>query len=205
MLFPISHCFGGVFIILYYTIAVQWFTRLIKVHYSRLKMLNLTLLAERRIHGDLIESFKLFSVLVECGQQFLTSVDQVWMRFCNFVSLKKICFSMNIVSKIKCNITSSQSRNILEAFLPERVMPYWNVQSLDVKNSYSVNNLNINLDYVKKNHIILKWFCCDHHGKCLMKWWSRIEGYNHFENKSYHDDYLWLHPYLAKKMFINLN
>ena len=67
-----------------------------------------------------------------------------------------MCFSMNIVSKIKCNITSSQSRNILEAFLPERVMPYWNVQSLDVKNSYSVNNLNINLDYVKKNHIILK-------------------------------------------------
>ena len=74
---------------------------------------------------------------------------------------------MNIVSKIKCNITSSQFRDNIEAFLPERVMLY--VQSLDVKNSYSVNILNMNLEYVKKNHIILKGFWYDHHEKCLTK------------------------------------
>ena len=33
---------------------------------------------------------------------------------------------------------------------------------------------------------------------------SKIEGASYVSNKEKHNDYLWLHPYVAKKRFINL-
>ena len=33
---------------------------------------------------------------------------------------------------------------------------------------------------------------------------ARIEGASYISNKEKHNDYLWFHPYVAKKRFINL-
>ena len=48
-------------------------------------------------------------------------------------------------------------------------------------------------------------YCDNHHWKVSDEVISRIEGDNYLENKSKHNDYLWFHPYVAKKKFINLN
>ena len=34
---------------------------------------------------------------------------------------------------------------------------------------------------------------------------ERIEGASYISNKEKHNDYIWFHPYVAKKRFINLN
>ena len=76
---------------------------------------------------------------------------------------------------------------------------------MGVKNSSSVNNFKIYLEYLRKDCIKKGIYCDNHHRKVSDKVLSRIEGDNYSENKSKHNDYLWLHPYVAKKKFINLN
>ena len=171
------------------------FTRLIEgigtLPYSnRLETLNLTTLAERRIRGDLIETFKIVSGLVEYGSDIFNISRS----------------GMNIVSKIKCNIKSSKLlRNLRKTFLSERVIPYWNALPVEVKNSYSVNSFKVNLEYFKKDCIKKGNYCDKHHWKVSDEVISRIEGDKYLENKNKHNTYLWFHPFVAKKKFINLN
>ena len=67
-------------------------------------------LAERMIRGDLIETFRIVSNLVEYGPDVFR------------VSRS----GNNIVSNINLNINKSNVRNIRKSFLPERVLPFWN-------------------------------------------------------------------------------
>ena len=69
------------------------------------------------------------------------------------------------ISKINCNLNSFQSRNLHNAFLPERIIPYWNTQPVDFKNSYSVNNFKIHLE----NDCMKKEFVGIITGKFLMR------------------------------------
>ena len=170
------------------------FTRLIKdigaLPYSdRLEALNLTTLAERRIRGDLIETFKIVSNLVEYGTDIFNMSRS----------------GSNIVSNINFNVENCRVKNLRKAFLPERVLPYWNALPVYVKNSYSVTNFKINLEVFKKD-CISKGICEDyHHWMISSNVMDRIEGENYYENKRKHNDSLWFHPHLAKKQFINLN
>ena len=110
------------------------FTRLIEdigtLSYSdRLESLKLTTLAERRIRGDLIETFKITSGLVDYGD--------------NLFNLSRS--GSNIVSNMNLEVSNTKIRNLRKSFLPERVLPYWNALPVFVKNSYSVNSFKINL------------------------------------------------------------
>ena len=67
-------------------------------------------LAERMIRGDLIETFRIVSNLVEYGPDVFR------------VSRS----GNNIVSNNNLNINKSNVRNIRKSFLPERVLPFWN-------------------------------------------------------------------------------
>ena len=170
------------------------FTRLIEdigmLPYSdRLNALNLTTLAERRVRGDLIETYKIVSNLVEYGEDIFNLSRS----------------GSNIVSSVSLKVGNAKIKNLRKTFLPERVLPFWNALPVFVKNSYSVNNFKINLE-IFKSDCISKGIMNDHHH------WSisnevigKIEGANYLENKKRHNDYLWFHPYVAKKQFINLN
>ena len=169
------------------------FTRLIDevgtLPYSRsLEILNLTTLAERRIRGDLIEAFKVTSGLTDNGSgMFRVSRS-----------------GLNLVSSNRCSRNSTKIKNIQKSFLPERVIPYWNKLPPDVKNSVTVLSFKIKLEGFKK----------DMNSKSITNdcfFWNvsyevlaRIEGVSYISNKEKHNDYLWFHPYVAKKRFINL-
>ena len=171
------------------------FTRLIDevgtLPYSRrLEILNLTTLAERRIRGDLIEAFKVTGGLTDYGS-----------------GMFRISRSgLNLVSSNRCNRSLTKIKNIQKSFLPERVIPYcnWNKLPPDVKNSVTVLSFKIKLEGFKKD-MISKSITND----CFF--WNvsnevliRIEGARNASNKEKHNDYLWFHPYVAKKRFINL-
>ena len=154
----------------------------------RLEILNLTTLAERRIRGDLIEAFKVTSGLTDYGS-----------------GMFRISRSgLNLVSSNRCSRSLTKIKNIQKSFLPERVIPYWNKLPPDVKNSVTVLSFKIKLEGFKKD-MISKSITND----CFF--WNvsnevliRIEGASYASNKEKHNDYLWFHPYVAKKRFINL-
>ena len=107
------------------------YTRLINdigtLSYSeRLDNLNLTTLAERRIRGDLIETYKILSKTVEYGK----NVFNVGRSGINIVAKRTISNSTEI-NKLRL------------AFLPNRVSVYWNKLPISVKLSRCHN--------VKKN------------------------------------------------------
>jgi hypothetical protein len=108
------------------------FTRLINdigtLSYGvRLKSLNLTTLAERRMRGDLIETFKIVRGFVNYGQ----SMFQISRSGMNLVSRG------NKVSKSR------------KDFLSERVINYWNNLPPYVKVSTSVDMFKCNLEAYK--------------------------------------------------------
>ena len=171
------------------------FTRLINevgtLPYSRrLEILNLTTLAERRIRGDLIEAFKMISGISEYGSGlFRTSRS-----------------GLNLVSSNKCNRSNAKVRNLQRSFLSERVIPYWNKLSSEVKNSDSVLTFKVRLESFKRSCLSK----IDYVDNCSYFWTvsndvlARIEGANYLDNKSKHNEYLWFNPHVAKKRFINM-
>ena len=173
------------------------FTRLINevgtLPYSRrLDILNLTTLAERRLRGDLIETFKAANDLTEYGRNVF-----------NFSRSGK-----NLVASSRNNNGSSKVRNLRSSFLPERVISYWNKLPSGVKNSDSVLHFKMNLDEFKNkylsNPLSYSNDDSDHFWDISRDVLSRIEGSNYLENKEKHNEYLWFNPHVAKKRFINL-
>ena len=163
------------------------FTRMIEgiglLPYSdRLSALELTTLAERRIRGDLIETFRIISNLVEYGPDVFR------------VSRS----GNNIVSNINLNINKSNVRNIRKSFLPERVLPFWNALPISVKNSSSVNDFKINLQVFKLDCISKGVTENHHHWSVSDELISKIEGGNYLENKKKFNEYVWFNPYVAK-------
>ena len=156
---------------------------------ERLDALKLTTLAERRIRGDLIETFKVFSNLVDYGSNIFKASRS----------------GSNIVSRINLAIDNSNVKNIRKTFLSERVLPFWNALPISVKNSSSVNDFKINLE-VFKNDCIKKGITQNcHHWSVSDEVLCKIEGGNYLENKKKFNEYVWFHPELAKKSFINLH
>ena len=153
---------------------------------------NLTTLAERRIRGDLIETFKAVNGLAD----YDTSMFNLSRS------------GANLVSSSRCNRGSTKVRNLQRSFLPERVIPYWNKLPSDVKNSDSVATFKVMLEEFKKSTISKSNISSI--SKDSQFWevsnevLSKIEGSNYIENKAKHNEYLWFNPHVAKKRFINL-
>ena len=170
------------------------FTRMIdglgQLPYSeRLDILKLTTLAERRFRGDLIEVFK--------AKSKLSNINGVF----NFGRS-----GLNLVSSMNAYNSSAKVRNIKRNFINERIISYWNKLPTEVKSANSVVNFK---DKLQKFKVNVK------HGKITVyegQFWemsdkvlSRIEDGNYLENKLKHNKYLALHPFVAKKKFINLH
>ena len=183
-------CHGNWSIIIEIEAVQRRFTRMINdigtLPYSeRLLALNLTTLAERRIRGDLIETFKIINGIVEYGKDVFN------------VSRS----GHNIVSKMSYDSNNSAVKKLRNSFLSERVKSYWNSLPTSVKTSTSVNMFKANLENYKKE--------CDSISEC--NFWDvsrivldKIEGPSYLDSKEKHNSYLVDNPYVAKKRNINL-
>jgi len=150
---------------------------------ARLKELKLTTLAERRIRGDLIETFKIVGGLVNYGQNlFKVSVS-----------------GMNLVSR---GIKVSKSR---KDFLGERVINYWNDLPNYVKLSTSVDMFKSNLEVYKAstmdNRFTIKSNCFWGVSEHVL---NRIETPAALAGRSALCEYWRENPWVASRKGINL-
>ena len=157
---------------------------------QRLDILNLTTLAERRIRGDLIETFKAIKGLSNLGNMFNVSRS-----------------GLNLVSRYNFRNGNYRVRNAQRKFLPERVICFWNKLPVYVKNSDTINMFKNNLESFKKSSInnMYSNSSPDHFWEVSNEVLRRIEGPSYLTNKSTHNAYLRDNPYVAKKRFINLH
>ena len=166
------------------------FTRLISdiglLPYSeRLLSLQLTTLAERRIRGDLIETFKIVNGLVDYGK--------------NIFNVSRS--GSNIITKVSNEGGNSKVKKLRNSFISERVRPYWNNLPVNVKKSESVDMFKLNLESYKKESICYNENDYWNVSEVLLE---KIEGPSYLKNKVKHNEYLLKHPYVAKKQSINL-
>ena len=144
----------------------------------------LTTLAERRIRGDLIETFKILNDLVEYGDSIFTVGRSGY--------------------KILSRPSKSNNRDIKKAvnsFLPQRVIRYWNKLPIEIKCSESVLNFKINLESYKLN---CKMTDADNFWEVSTTIIDKIETESYLLNRSSQVEYLKSNPYIAKKKGINI-
>ena len=185
-------CHGNWSLILELESIQRRFTRLAKdigpLPYSRrLETMGLTTLGERRLRGDLIETFKMVTGKVEYGKDIF----------------KLSRSGSNIVSKINnsSNIANSINR-LRKSFLPERIRNYYNNLPAYVKSSDSVLDFKVNLETFKRES-------SDHN---VNNFWEisniiidKIEGNpNYLTRKDKFNAYLLENPFVAKKKGINI-
>ena len=161
------------------------FTRMIEevglLPYSeRLRILQLTTLAERRSRGDLIEVYQANKGLSQLAG----------------------------VSNLICKPGKSKSAKITRIrrnFINERVMLFWNKLPSDVKNSQSLNIFKSNLESFKNKTRALGISGCGNYWEISDEVLNRIEAGSYLENKIRHNEFLKENPFVAKKKFINLH
>ena len=168
------------------------FTRMIEevglLPYSeRLRILQLTTLAERRSRGDLIEVYK--------ASQGLSQLTGVF----NFSRS-----GLNLICK-PGKSKSAKINRIRRNFINERVMLSWNKLPSDVKNSQSLDIFKSNLELYKNKTRALGISGTGNYWEISDDVLNRIEGGNYLENKMRHNDFLRDNPLVAKKKFINLH
>ena len=168
------------------------FTRMIEevglLPYSeRLRILQLTTLAERRSRGDLIEVYKANK---------------------GFSQLAGVLNFSRSGSNLICKPGKSKSAKITRIrrnFINERVMLSWNKLPSDVKNSDSLDIFKRNLEMFKSKTRALGISGCGNYWEISDEVLNRIEAGNYLENKMRHNEYLKDNPLAARKKFINLN
>ena len=162
------------------------FTRMIEgvglLPYSeRLRILELTTLAERRSRGDLIEVYKATQ-----GLSQLAGVLNFSRSGLNVICKPGKCKD----SKINCF-----RRN----FINDRIMLSWNKLPIEVKISSSLNVFKSNLELFKRKTIALGGCYSGNFWEISDEVLNRIEGVNYLENKMRHNRFLKDNPCVAKK------
>ena len=98
---------------------------------QRLQCLRLTTLLERRMRGDLIETFKIINGFVDYGHNM---------------------FGTNTAYRTRnLNVTSHHPLRSAHDFFSNRVIKYWNQLPLRVRNSTSINAFKAGLDLFKSS------------------------------------------------------
>ena len=153
---------------------------------ARLKALNLTTLAERRIRGDLIETFKIVRGLVNYGSGIFN------------VSRS----GLNLVSK------GLKVSNARKDFFGERVVKYWNVLPNYVKLSLNVDSFKANMELYKQTSLSDTYNVGD---IGLGNFWevsdhvlNRIEPPSSVLGRPAFCEYMMENPWVAKRRGINL-
>ena len=166
------------------------FTRLIDgiglLPYSeRLQQLGLTTLAERRLRGDLTETFRILSGTVSYGQTVFNRSRS----------------GLKLVRKPVQNFNNSVKKCV-NSFLPNRVVNYWNVLPNYVKTSSDVNGFKINLELYKTENMdkIDRGNFWEVSDEVL----NRIERPNYIENKAAQTAFLLVNPKVAKRKGVNI-
>ena len=100
---------------------------------------------------------------------------------------------------------STKVKSLRRKFLTERIVKIWNKLPFCVKSSSSVKDFKINLERFKKENME------DIGSENEAYFWrvssivlSKIEGVGYIDNKRKHNEYLSSHPFVAKKLFINM-
>ena len=150
---------------------------------ARLKSLKLTTLAERRMRGDLIETFKVVRGFVNYGQ-----------------SLFKVSRSgLNLLSR---GNKVSRSR---KDFLGERVVNYWNNLPSSVRLSSSVDMFKCNLEAYKLSSIDNRFQASTNcYWEVSEHVLSRIETPSALAGRSALCEYWSENPWVARKKGVNL-
>ena len=155
---------------------------------ERLGKMKLTTLGERRIRGDLIETFKIVNRIVDYGKDIfrLSRSGRNIIRESTFTN---------------SNVDSSAIVKLKSSFLPERVRNYWNNLPNFVKSSVDVPSFKANLEIFKRD--------CLHSSQ--NNYWEvsnmiidKIEGnHNYIANKDKFNQFLVDNPFIARKKGIN--
>ena len=148
---------------------------------ERLNKLSLTTLLERRVRGDLIETYKIVNGVVNYGQEFF-----------QVTNAKKLIAPIN-----KGKFTQSKAD-----FFSRRVIRYWNKLPFNVKNSPSVNCFKARLEDFKKKSM------SNPYNKSNGNFWELSEDiFSRIKdgNRKSHIDYLLNHPFVAKRRGINIH
>ena len=168
------------------------FTRMIEevglLPYSeRLRILQLTTLAERLSRGDLSEVYKAnkgFSQLVGVLNFSISGSNLIYKP-----------------GKSK----SAKITRIRRNFINERVMLSWNKLPSDVKNSDSLDIFKRNLEMFKSKTRALGISGYGNYWEISDEVLNRIEAGSYLENKMRHNEYLKDNPLAARKKSINLH
>ena len=116
---------------------------------NRLKALNLTTLLERRARGDLIETFKIQSGLVDYGKNLF----------------KTSTYGNKLVSR------PGDQHKFKHSFLSRRVIQYWNKLPNDIKSAKTVESFKNKLQNFKHNN----FFTCGQYWNLSAEIFQRID------------------------------
>ena len=161
------------------------FTRMIEgigllTYRERLHHLKLTTLLERRMRGDLIETFKVVNGYVNYGSNFFNHSRS----------------GRHLVSKLS---TANLTHNKVD-FFAQRVLTYWNKLPAHVRNSPSINSFKNSLDLFRERGIRR-----DLHGNF---WELSDELFNRIDvsaqARQNYSSYMKAHPYYAKYRKVNI-
>ena len=178
---PSHHHYGNWAIILQLEQVQRKFTRLIDdvgmlPYGERLARLNLTTLAERRIRGDLIETYKIISGSVNYGQ------------------------TMFKMSKSGYNLVSKAGvQSMKRIFFSERVIGFWNKLPVEVKLSKSAENFKVNLQNYKVKSSDIKGNFWDVSKEVI----NRIDTPSSLAGRSKFNQFVIDNPWYARKRGIN--
>ena len=151
---------------------------------QRLENLKLTTLAERRIRGDLIEAFKITNSLVPYGK-----------------SLFEMGRYGNTMLSRPSNSKDSGIKKLVNSFISQRVIGYWNKLPIEVKFSDSVDHFKVNLESYKSNCIMAD---TDNFWEVSNILINKIESDSYLLNREKHVKYLKANPDVAKRKGIRL-
>ena len=157
------------------------FTRLIDgigllPYRTRLEYLNLTTLLERRVRGDLIETFKIVSGISNYGEHFFT------------------------ISRSGTKLISrpGDEKSHRHAFFARRVIPFWNKLPTDIKNATTVNQFKNKLDEFRNININTE--ATGQFWEISEEIFSRIKN----ENRDNYEIFMKSNPQIAKAKGINI-
>ena len=161
------------------------FTRLVEgigllPYGERLAKLGLTTLAERRIRGDLIETYKITSGSV---------------NYCSTL-FRKSRSGLNLLRR-----DTSRSDKLRSDYLSERVIDYWNKLPAYVKLSENVNTFKGNLCKYKKQYHNKSGNFWEVSGEVL----NRIETPSYVQGRESFTTFVKENKWYAKKMHINIH
>ena len=132
--------------------------------------LNLTTLAERRLRGDLIETFRVVNGHVDYGHNVFNV-----SKFGNKLSAKSLKEGGATIKKF------------LKSFLPERIRNNWNLLPIYVRNSVSVPKFRVYLEYFKRKCVMVE---TGNYWEVSNIALDKIEGPKNNQNKQVHNEFL---------------